>query len=177
MFPLLLLICALALPASNAVSVDPSSSGLVSPVVAPPAFVATPPVARSIEPVIFSAIRASDKSRKSNSKIFFDTTLSDVGFGWNVKSSEFVCFYPGSYFFTFTAVSDSGSHFKAALMKNSEEVATIWGERVGYQSASNTVILNLEKNDRVFVNLKEGEIYETSKAGRGYTTFSGFRLF
>ncbi|KZS05891.1 C1q-related factor [Daphnia magna] len=177
MFPLLLLIWAMALPASNAISVDPSSSGQVSPVVAPPGFAGTPLVARSIEPVIFSAVRASDKSRKSNSKIFFDTTLSDVGFGWNAKSSEFVCFYPGSYFFTFTAVSDSGSHFKAALMKNSDEVATVWGERVGYQSASNTVILNLEKNDRVFVNMKEGEIYETSKVGRGYTTFSGFRLY
>lgn len=153
------------------------SSGQISPVLASPAFGGMPSVARAIEPVAFSAVRASDKSRKSSSKIVFDTTLTDVGFGWNSRNSEFVCFYPGQYFFTFTALSDSGSQFKAALMKNSDELSIIWGERGGYQSASNSLILNLEKNDRVYLNLKEGEIYETSKVGRGYTTFSGFRLY
>ena len=62
-------------------------------------------------------------------------------------------------------------------MKNSEDVVIAWGERVGYQSASNSIIMNLERNDRVYLNIKEGEIYETSKVGRGYTTFSGFRLY
>jgi hypothetical protein len=86
----------LAIPVDNSSSVSPTSSG----------------ANRVIEPVAFSAVRASDRSRKANSKIFFDTTLSDVGFGWNPKSSEFTCFYPGSYFFTFTAISASGHHFK-----------------------------------------------------------------
>ncbi|XP_046639591.1 complement C1q tumor necrosis factor-related protein 4-like [Daphnia pulicaria] len=196
MFRLLVLVCAVALPASHAIPVDPSSSpsGQISTFQQPsPVSFASSPSAsmspsvgmmqptavagRVVEPVAFSAVRASDKSQKSNSKIFFDTTLSDIGFGWNSRSSEFICFYPGSYFFTFTAISDSGSHFKAALMKNSDEVVVAWGERVGYQSASNSVILNLDKNDRVYLNIKEGEIYETSKTGRGYTSFSGFRIY
>jgi hypothetical protein len=67
---------------------------------------------------------------------------------------------------------------RAALMKNSDEVVVAWGEQVGYQSASNSVILNLEKGDRVYLNIKEGEIYETSKVGsHGYTSFSGFRVY
>ena len=33
-------------------------------------------------------------------------------------------------------------------MKNSEDVVIAWGERVGYQSASNSIIMNLERNDR-----------------------------
>ncbi|XP_046638735.1 complement C1q tumor necrosis factor-related protein 4-like [Daphnia pulicaria] len=168
MFRLLLLVCAMALPAILAIPVDNSSS--LSPT--------SSGANRVIEPVAFSAVRASDRSRKANSKIFFDTTLSDVGFGWNPKSSEFTCFYPGSYFFTFTAISASGHHFKTALMKNSDEVVVGWGEQVGYQSASNSAILNLEKNDRVYLNIREGEIYETSKVGRhGYTSFSGFRVY
>jgi hypothetical protein len=120
-----------ALPASHAIPVDPGSSpsGQISTFQQPsPVSFASSPSAsmspsvgmmqptavagRVVEPVAFSAVRASDKSRKSNSKIFFDTTLSDIGFGWNSRSSEFICFYPGSYFFTFTAISDSGSHFK-----------------------------------------------------------------
>ena len=67
---------------------------------------------------------------------------------------------------------------RAALMKNSDEVVVAWGEQVGYQSASNSVILNLEKGDRVYLNIREGEIYETSKVGsHGYTSFSGFRVY
>jgi hypothetical protein len=93
------------LPAISAIPVDSSSASGVLPTV-------TSGAGRVMEPVAFSAVRASDKSRKAQSKIYFDTTLSDIGFGWNPKSSEFICYYPGSYFFTFTAVSDSGSHFK-----------------------------------------------------------------
>lgn len=135
-FRLLVLVCAVALPASHAIPVDPSSSpsGQISTFQqpSPVSFASSSPSAsmspsvgmmqptavagRVVEPVAFSAVRASDKSRKSNSKIFFDTTLSDIGFGWNSRSSEFICFYPGSYFFTFTAISDSGSHFKWVLI-------------------------------------------------------------
>lgn len=124
-FRMLVLVCAALLPASYSIPVDPSSmsSGQISPISFPSSPSAmTPSVnmqptavavgGRVVEPVAFSAVRASDKSRKAQSKIYFDTTLSDIGFGWNPKSSEFICYYPGSYFFTFTAVSDSGSHFK-----------------------------------------------------------------
>ena len=132
-FRLLVLVCAALLPASYSIPVDPSSmsSGQISSIQqpspisfpsSPSAPVMTPSVnmqptavavgGRVVEPVAFSAVRASDKSRKAQSKIYFDTTLSDIGFGWNPKSSEFICYYPGSYFFSFTAVSDSGSHFK-----------------------------------------------------------------
>ncbi len=63
-------------------------------------------------------------------------------------------------------------------MKNSDEIVVGWGEQVGYQSASNSAILNLEKNDRVYLNIREGEIYETAKVGHhGYTSFSGFRVY
>lgn len=63
-----------------------------------------------------------------------------------------------------------------ALMKNNDEIAYAWGERIGYQSGSNSVILTLEKNDRVYLNIQEGMLHETRKEGRGYTSFSGFRI-
>jgi hypothetical protein len=84
------------LPAISAIPVDSSSASGVLPTV-------TSGAGRVMEPVAFSAVRASDNSHKANSKISFDKTLSDIGFGWNSKSS---------YFFTFTAISASGHHFK-----------------------------------------------------------------
>lgn len=62
-------------------------------------------------------------------------------------------------------------------MKNNDEVVYAWGERVGYQSGSNSAILTLEKNDRVYLSVQEGTIHETKKSGRGYTSFSGFRVY
>lgn len=83
-----------------------------------PTSVAASPVAslvtsgKNFEPVVFSAVRAADKSRKSVQRLLFENTITDIGFGWSPLRSEFVCFYPGTYFFSFTALSDNTSNFK-----------------------------------------------------------------
>ena len=61
-------------------------------------------------------------------------------------------------------------------MKNREEIVSTWGES-GYHSGSNSIILYLNKNDRVYVNIQEGMIHETpDSTSRGYTSFSGYRI-
>jgi len=66
-----------------------------------------------MEPVIFSAVRASEQSRKAVSRIQFDKTLTDIGFGWDSGRNEFNCYYPGVYFFTFAALSTPKSQSKS----------------------------------------------------------------
>ena len=61
-------------------------------------------------------------------------------------------------------------------MRNGYEVVSTWGEKNGYQAGSNSIILQLNKNERVYLNIQEGSLHETGVRGRGYTTFSGFRL-
>lgn len=61
-------------------------------------------------------------------------------------------------------------------MKNNEEIVSTWGEQSGYHAGSNSVILNLQKGDRVYLNIQEGAIHESRVPSRGYTTFSGFRI-
>jgi hypothetical protein len=61
-------------------------------------------------------------------------------------------------------------------MKNREELVSTWGAS-GYHSGSNSIILYLNKNDRVYVNVQEGTIHETDATFyRGYTSFSGYRI-
>lgn len=114
-----LVVLGVALPNCYAVSVDGTTAtslqGLPPTVVTHPSSVV--PVSRVIEPVMFSAVRASEKTRKSVSRVGFDITLTDIGFGWNPSRSEFVCFYPGSYFFSFAALSDSTSSFKSVYYR------------------------------------------------------------
>lgn len=69
-----------------------------------------------METVVFSAVRASDSSRRSVTKILFDNTVTDVGYGWDSSRSEFICFYPGIYFFSFSALSTPTSQFKSVSL-------------------------------------------------------------
>ena len=110
-FLLVALVAAAAIPDGKAISFDATLSGSAMPAVS------VSKTNQAFEPVIFSAVRASEKSRKSVSRLAFDNTVTDIGYGWNPKRSEFVCFYPGSYFFSFTAISDSTSNFKSVVLQ------------------------------------------------------------
>ncbi|XP_065580545.1 complement C1q-like protein 3 isoform X2 [Artemia franciscana] len=126
--------------------------------------------------VAFTAVRASDFTRNAISQVRFDVTVTDIGYGWLPDRSEFVCYYPGLYFFTFSALSPIGRQFKLSLVKNNQDILSAWGDSAGYQTGSNTAILYLQQNDRVSLVLQEGSIHESTVFGRGYTSFSGFRI-
>ena len=86
------------------------------------------------------------------------------------------CYYPGLYVFSWSGVSPQSSSFRLALVLNGREIAFVWAEQNGYQSGSNTVVLDLRQNDRVQLELSEGQLYEPSNSFRGYTTFTGYKL-
>ena len=73
-------------------------------------------------------------------------------------------------------MSDDKSELRLALTLNGREVAFAWGEYNGYATAANSLILNLNRNDRVQIRVSEGRLHEPRTSSRGYTTFSGFRI-
>jgi len=133
----------------------------------------------------FSAVRASGFSRMGDSRIFFENTVTDANYGWDSRNSIFITHFPGLYFFTFSvkADADKGDNFKyeVSLMKNGEEVVSVGGaidpsnRNVG-TSGSNSIILDLAKEDRVWLQLLRGNLVETSNRKTGYSTFTGYRL-
>merc|ERR1712038_106519 len=129
--------------------------------------------------VAFSAIRANTYSNSGSSRqqIRFERTVTDVGYGWNSRDSYFECYYPGIYVFSWSVVSPSNEETRVSLYENGRETGHhVWGDRNGYQSASNTAVLNLRKGSRVELRLTEGRLYEPSTTSRGYNSFSGFKL-
>ena len=129
--------------------------------------------------IAFSAIRANTYSNSGSSRqqIRFERTITDVGYGWNSRDSYFECYYPGTYVFTWSVVSPSNEETRVSLYENGRETGHhVWGDRNGYQSASNTAVLNLRKGSRVELRLTEGRLYEPSTTSRGYNSFSGFKL-
>ena len=122
-------------------------------------------------------MRADSRSQNgATGRVRFERTLTDVGYGWDEANSQFVCYHAGAYVFSWSAVSPRNSQFRLSLLKNSREYAHSWGEEGGYQSGANSVVLQLERNDRVELRLTEGRIYEPSSSSRGYTTFTGYKL-
>ena len=87
------------------------------------------------------------------------------------------CYYPGLYVFSWSGVSPRSSSFRLALVKNGREIpAAAWAEKNGYQTGSISIVLYLGQNDRVQLELSEGQLYEPSNSLRGYTTFTGYKL-
>ena len=130
------------------------------------------------EIVAFSAIRANTNTNSGFSKpIQFERTITDVGYGWNTRGSYFECYHPGTYVFSWSAVSPTELETRLSLFKNGQESGHhSWADRNGYQSASQMAVLNLIRGDRVELRLTEGRLYEPSSSRRGYNTFSGFKL-
>jgi len=133
----------------------------------------------------FSAVRASGFSRVGESRIFFENTVTDSGYGWDRSLSLFICHKAGLYFFTFSvkADADQGDNYKyeVSLVKNGEEVVSVGGavdpsHKNSGNSASSSIVLQLTKEDRVWLQLVRGNLVETKNARTGYTAFSGYRL-
>ena len=137
------------------------------------------PITQQGQAVAFSAIRANTYANSGSSRqhIRFERTVTDVGYGWNPNDSYFECYYPGTYVFSWSVVSPSNEETRVSLYENGRETGHhVWGDRNGYQSASNTAVLTLRKGSRVELRLTEGRLYEPSSSSRGYNSFSGFKL-
>lgn len=53
----------------------------------------------------------------------------------------------------------------------------VWSNAEDYQTRSNSAVLKLYPFDRVYLQLEEASLYETSQpGGHDYVSFSGFKL-
>ena len=66
--------------------------------------------------------------------------------------------------------------YRLSLMKNGQKMISTWGDGGGYQPASTSIILTLDKNDRVNIVVDGGMIHDSKTKTTAYTTFSGFRI-
>ncbi|XP_062374917.1 complement C1q tumor necrosis factor-related protein 4-like [Sardina pilchardus] len=106
--------------------------------------------------------------------------LTNVGGAYDSNTGVFAAPVKGVYFFTFTTYSwVSEADIGVKLMKNNEEVLLVWewqdkGDNEDY--ASNSVLLELEVGDKVYMRLPKGYQVAASKNSNIHT-FSGFLLY
>lgn len=109
----------------------------------------------------------------------FEITRSNQGSGMDARTGVFTAPKPGTYVFNFGAIKqDKAQHVDIFLRLNDvERVASVYGsEHKGYFTLSLQSILNLKKNDRVYLIIQSasgGGIYDDDDMT---THFTGFLL-
>ncbi|KAG0712220.1 Complement C1q-like protein 4 [Chionoecetes opilio] len=125
--------------------------------------------------VCFSLKRAA--VYHAEARMQFKDLLTNTGHGWNSPQAHFVAPYSGCYFFIYHAVTKMGHDFTLSLVKNGKYQVTAYGTQGKHQHGSNSAVLNLERYDKVHLQLRDGSIYEHPHSKEAYTTFSGFLIF
>ncbi|XP_029481804.1 cerebellin-2b [Oncorhynchus nerka] len=130
--------------------------------------------------VAFSAVRGTnhEPSDMSNTSmtIYFDQALVNIGNHFDLKASVFQAPRRGIYSFGFHVVKVYNRQtIQVNLMQNDYAVISAFAgdQDVTREAASNGVLLQLEREDRVYLKLERG----TLMGGWKYSTFSGFLVF
>ncbi|XP_060602844.1 heavy metal-binding protein HIP-like [Ruditapes philippinarum] len=108
--------------------------------------------------------------------IVFDTVVTNVGNGYHSHVGTFIAPVSGTYVFSATLVSFYHVNAHAEFVKNGQVLTTMFvnGAEAGYDTTSQTIVLQLQKGDDVVVQNKDAD---KSFYGTGQGTFSGFLLF
>jgi hypothetical protein len=108
--------------------------------------------------------------------IVFETVVTNVGNGYHSHVGTFIAPVSGTYAFSATLLSFYHVNAHVAFVKNGQLITTMFvsGGEAGYDTTSQTIVLQLQKGDDVVVQNKE---LDKSFYGTGQGTFSGFLLF
>ena len=115
----------------------------------------------------------------SGSKILFDTIKTNIGGGWSHSTHTFTAPVDGLYYLSLGIMTDwssSPGYARARIMRGSEQLRYIYthkGSRTGYLSASGSVVIPLNRGQKVHAERYDGTLY----SDRGlYTHFVGFLI-
>lgn len=144
----------------------------------PPVSLASIPSTQSATGIVaFSYNRGFVNNANGNVRyISFQNEIANVNSDFRREFGTFVCQQPGIYFFTFSALSNALDDFRIALKKNFDTLATAYASKLDYTMSSQTAIAVLKRGDVVYLQVEEGNIFESSVQSRAYASFSGYLI-
>ncbi|XP_077863115.1 uncharacterized protein LOC102802000 [Saccoglossus kowalevskii] len=127
----------------------------------------------------FSAARSTVMLGSLESQVItYDKLMANKGKSFDRNTGIFTAQTPGIYYFSFNVRSYDGKHIGITLMKNEETttaIATDAGDRKVAQSQS--IMLQLEVGDRVWLQLGPHKEYAIYSNSFNYVTFNGFLIY
>ncbi|XP_070568378.1 complement C1q tumor necrosis factor-related protein 3-like isoform X2 [Ptychodera flava] len=110
--------------------------------------------------------------------VTYQKIYTNMGNGFNIGTGKFTCSVSGVYFFMISANRKNDQSLFMCLMKNDEQLPCIYVAHSAnryHGSASNSVIIDLQHGDEVWVRLASG--YALYSNVNEYTTFTGYLLY
>uniref|UniRef100_A0A8C4ZSG9 Complement C1q like 2 n=1 Tax=Gadus morhua TaxID=8049 RepID=A0A8C4ZSG9_GADMO len=109
----------------------------------------------------------------------FDDVVTNLGNHYDPTTGKFTCQVSGIYYFTYHVLmrGGDGTSMWADLCKNGQVRASAIAQDAdqNYDYASNSVVLNLDSGDEIYVKLDGGKAHGGNN--NKYSTFSGFLLY
>lgn len=125
--------------------------------------------------VAFTAAVTSPSQTWNSGTLIFDVVITNVGNGYNLNTGVFTTPKEGTYVFYVSALEYITQYLKIDIVLNSvSKVRAVSDSSASYQTATNMVVLNLQKGDRVWVRHLYGKGYTSADVSE--TTFSGFLI-
>ncbi|XP_002732902.2 uncharacterized protein LOC100372009 [Saccoglossus kowalevskii] len=127
--------------------------------------------------VVFSVARTSVLDPSSEHKpVTYDEVYTNVGEHYNGDTGIFTCPISGVYYFTMTALKqNSDTNMHVCFMRNQTKLTCAYSESAGYGTGTNSIILELQEGDEMWVRLSAGNALYS--ASHGYSTFSGYMIY
>ncbi|XP_037087249.1 C1q-related factor-like [Pollicipes pollicipes] len=129
--------------------------------------------------VAFTVAKVNYQRRKAGTtgtQVVFDDMVTNVGHGWDAASSSFRCSCPGTYFFTFHVLSPAQGRARVDLMRNTRRVISAEANYGGFDTGSNSAVVQLVGGDVVYLWLAEGYLYENDARFRGFNSLSAYKI-
>ncbi|XP_070581034.1 complement C1q and tumor necrosis factor-related protein 9-like [Ptychodera flava] len=134
----------------------------------------------NVSRMAFSVARTSQLGPVSeHTAVIYDKVYANVGNAYDASIGKFTCSVSGVYFFMFSSLrAITSSNLLMCLMKNDTQLPCVYlkfsPQRI-YGSASNSVIIDLQPGDEVWVRLYNGNsLYSNID---DFVTFTGYLLY
>jgi len=126
----------------------------------------------------FSATMSRDiENSENNTTIVFDNVITNIGTAYSPYNGIFTCKTAGIYVFVWTTTNKDRTGMNTELVLNGQWKGITLsdsGNHDDYSVASNTVVLDLEVGDQVWIR---AGTWHTGHLGReSRSTFNGFML-
>lgn len=106
----------------------------------------------------------------------YDKVNTNVGNGYDIRHAHFIVPTRGVYLLSFTVMNVNGEYLYLEMVKNSEQIALVYGGQSDYNMGSETIVHLLEKGDVVWVRHTHDNT-PTINGDDPFNTFTGVLLF
>uniref|UniRef100_A0A0B7A6S4 C1q domain-containing protein n=1 Tax=Arion vulgaris TaxID=1028688 RepID=A0A0B7A6S4_9EUPU len=125
--------------------------------------------------IAFTAVIENKQTIPEGETLKYEKVLTNNGLGYNKEDGVFTAPKKGVYVFSINALSTEGEKFLINLYRNDNYIVSAYGTGVaaGFGAGSNTVVLAINKGDRIYVKAPR-EVFLSGSPDEIYASFTGF---